>query len=74
MSYEINSAVELSSEELDLVAGGANVLDQRATQFTSNQLVFAGTTNSGPTGSQTGSLVATNQINTAAAELLHANS
>jgi len=70
MSVQINSAIELSCEELDLVAGGA-ITDSEAASFklTDNALVSGFSVGAGGTTSFTG---ATNlKIASAGAKFVH---
>ncbi|MBW4642547.1 MAG: CTB family bacteriocin [Goleter apudmare HA4340-LM2] len=65
MKVENQVAIELSSEELDVVAGGVDFLLD-ATQFKSNTLLVGQNTQSGPGGSSTTSTIARQVIDTSA--------
>jgi hypothetical protein len=65
MSVEKQAAIELSNEELDVVAGGADFLFD-ATQFKSDTLVVGQHTQSGPGGSSTTSTIGRQKIDTSA--------
>ncbi|AFY34453.1 CTB family bacteriocin [Calothrix sp. PCC 7507] len=65
MSVENQTAIELSEEELDVVAGGADVLFD-LTHFNSNTLLVAQNTQSGVAGSSTSSTIARQVIDTTA--------
>ncbi|MFN6581520.1 MAG: CTB family bacteriocin [Aulosira sp. ZfuVER01] len=69
MSVENQAAIELSEQELDVVAGGADVLFD-TTKFKSNTLLVEQNTQSGPNGSSTTSAVAQQKINTNAVHLI----
>ncbi|MBW4644999.1 MAG: CTB family bacteriocin [Goleter apudmare HA4340-LM2] len=65
MSVEKQAAIELSNEELDVVAGGADIFFD-FTQFNSDTLLISQNTQSGPGGSSTSSTIARQRINTSA--------
>ncbi|AFY34450.1 CTB family bacteriocin [Calothrix sp. PCC 7507] len=65
MSVENQTAIELSEQELDVVAGGVDFLVD-ATRFNSNTLLVAQNTQSGPGGSSTTSTIARQVIDTSA--------
>ncbi len=69
MSVENQNAIELSEQELDVVAGGADVLFD-TTNFKSNTLLVAQNTQSGPGGSSTTSTIARQKIDTSAVHLI----
>jgi hypothetical protein len=69
MSVEKQSAIELSSEELDVVAGGADFLFD-TTHFQSEILLVSQNTQSGPGGSSTTSSIARQKINTSAVHFI----
>ncbi|OUL24269.1 CTB family bacteriocin [Nostoc sp. 106C] len=71
MSVENQAAIELSEQELDVVAGGngGDVLFD-ATRFQSNTLLVGQNTQSGPGGSSTTSTVARQVLDTSAIHLI----
>ncbi|MDZ8056607.1 MAG: CTB family bacteriocin [Aulosira sp. ZfuCHP01] len=69
MSVENQAAIELSEQELDVVAGGADILFD-TTKFKSDTAIVAQNTQSGPGGSSTTSAVATQKINTSAVHFI----
>jgi hypothetical protein len=70
MSVENQTAIELSEQELDVVAGGVGDVLFDATQFKSNTLVVGQNTQSGPGGSSTTSAIARQKIDTSAIHLI----
>jgi hypothetical protein len=69
MSVEKQAAIELSNEELDVVAGGADLFVD-VTHFESEILVVGQHTQSTAGGSSAASNIARQKINTKAAHLI----
>ncbi|BAY09153.1 CTB family bacteriocin [Calothrix sp. NIES-2098] len=59
MSNEINKSIELSEDELDVIAGGLSVIAQdNLNQFTQKQNLFQQVSHAGPDGAFSASNIA----------------
>jgi hypothetical protein len=70
MSNQINSAIELKSEELDLVAGGA-ITEQQAGSFFDKENALLSTFSDGPFGAVFGAKAINKRIGEPAVKFVH---